>query len=133
MAGPRRRARELALQVLFQREFSQDRDLSEALKYFGQNSPEAKSYAETLLKLLDLHKDDVDHKIQSVSENWKIDRMALVDLSVLRIGTVELIYLAEEVPSTVVINEAVEIAKTFGTSDSAAFINGVLDKLAKGQ
>ena len=72
----------------------------------------------------------IDKKISEVAKNWSLERMTPVDLSILRIGVYELLY-RPEIPDPVVIDEAIEIAKRYGTKDSPAFINGLLDKIAK--
>lgn len=73
----------------------------------------------------------IDQKIRDVAKNWSLERMAQVDLGILRIGAFELLY-RDDVPVPVTINEAVEIAKRYGTKESPAFINGLLDKIAQG-
>ncbi len=72
----------------------------------------------------------IDKKIAAVAKNWSLERMTPVDLSILRIGVYELLY-RTEIPDPVVIDEAIEIAKRYGTKDSPSFINGLLDKIAK--
>lgn len=72
----------------------------------------------------------LDRKIQEVAKNWSLERMAPVDLSILRIGTYELLY-QPEIPGRVTINEAIEIAKRYGTKESPSFVNGLLDKIAQ--
>ena len=72
----------------------------------------------------------IDQNIVQLSAHWKIERMSLVDLSLLRLGAFEILF-CEEIPKTVAINEAVEIAKKYGSEDSAAFVNGILDKFEK--
>lgn len=74
------------------------------------------------------HLGEIDKALDSVSQGWKVSRMGKVDLAILRLGTYELKY-DEEIPTGVAINEAVELAKTFGGDDSSAFINGILAKL----
>lgn len=71
----------------------------------------------------------IDAKIREVSRHWRLERMARVDRNILRLGTYELMYLAE-VPRKVTLNEAVELAKRYGDENSPAFINGVLDRIA---
>lgn len=127
----RRRARELALQVLFQKEFTADLDIKASLSYFRKHlevSDESLSYAESLLAGIEAHLDEINTIITQTSHNWKISRMAPVDLSLLRIGVYE-IYFNEEVPPKVVINEAIEIAKKYGGTESPQFINGLLDEI----
>ena len=75
------------------------------------------------------HKAEIDAKITSHAENWTLARMALTDRNALRVGAYELLY--TDTPTAIVINEAVEIAKMFGSENSAAFVNGILDKIAR--
>ena len=75
------------------------------------------------------HKAEIDAKIESHAENWTLARMALTDRNALRVGAYELLY--TDTPTAIVINEAVEIAKMFGSENSAAFVNGILDKIAR--
>jgi transcription antitermination protein NusB len=90
-----------------------------------------KTYAERLVHGVAIAREEIDALITSISLHWRLDRMALVDRNVLRLGAYELIKLKEEVPRKVVLNEAIEIAKTFGTAESSAFINGILDRIGK--
>jgi len=127
----RRRARELALQVLFQKEFVSEFDISSSLAYFRKHleaSDDAVEYSEKLLRGIEAHLEEINNIITATCHNWKISRMAPVDLSLLRIGVFE-IYFGEEVPPKVIINEAIEISKKYGGTESAQFINGVLDEI----
>jgi N utilization substance protein B len=74
---------------------------------------------------------DLDQRIETNSTNWRVDRMARVDRNVLRLAVFELLH-RDDVPKRVVLNEAIELAKTFGSEDSSAFVNGILDKIAQG-
>jgi len=130
--GNRRKARELALQVLYQLECSGQK-LKEILSYYWEENPvpdEVCQFSEKLLEGTLRNLKELDMLIESVSTNWKLSRMASVDRNLLRQAAFELVYL-EDIPSSVTINEAVEIAKKFGTEESASFINGILDKIAK--
>jgi N utilization substance protein B len=75
------------------------------------------------------HKEEIDRIINETSENWKLDRMGIVDRNILRFAIFELMF-ADDIPSNVSMNEAIEIAKRYGTADSPSFINGILDKIA---
>jgi transcription antitermination factor NusB len=90
-----------------------------------------KSYCERLVHGVAAAKDELDSVITAISLHWRLDRMALVDRNLLRLGAFELTRLKDEVPRKVVLNEAIEIAKTFGTAESSAFINGILDRIGK--
>lgn len=129
----RRKSRELALQVLFQKEFSQDIDLISRLPYFKESFPEQKnevwSYAEVLIQGIVENLDSLDDEIKSLASNWKKERMALVDVNILRVAIYEIKFLSSEIPPKVAINEALEISKKYSNSDSPQFINGILGKL----
>lgn len=87
------------------------------------------TFMETLVKGVAEHKDAIDKTISESSTNWKVPRMAIVDRNILRVGVFELERLPE-IPARVTLNEAIEIAKRYGTGESGAFINGILDKIA---
>lgn len=87
-------------------------------------------YAEVLVRGVSQNRSEIDRIIQEHSPNWRLERMARVDRNVLRIATFELMQ-RPDVPHKVVINEAIEVAKRFGTEESGAFINGLLDKVAQ--
>jgi len=129
----RRRARELALQVLFQKEFVADVDIETSLAYFRDHleiSQDALEYARSVLEGIERNKKEIDQILQASSRNWKISRMSPVDLSLLRIGIYELRF-TDDVPPKSVINEAIEIAKRYSGTDSPQFINGVLDDILR--
>jgi N utilization substance protein B len=128
--GVRRRAREIALQVLYQREFNRA-ETDTALGLFWDNFEALKGamdFSERIVRGVGQHRDELDRIIEKYSSHWKIDRMAHVDRNILRIAVYELIY-CNDIPPKVAINEAVDIGKKFGSEDSGAFINGVLDKV----
>lgn len=132
VVGSRRKARELSLQILFQINFSRQ-NLKEVLNIFWKENnvtPEVSDYANKIVEGTLRNLKEIDSLIEGCSTNWKLSRMAAVDRNLLRGATFELVYL-EDIPSSVTINEAVEIAKKFGTEESPSFINGVLDKIAK--
>ena len=93
-------------------------------------SEEGRMFASDLLEGTFRNKREIDDLIERHSLHWKLARMAVVDRNILRLAVYELLYL-HDVPTSVVLNEAIEIAKKFGTEDSGAFINGILDKVAK--
>lgn len=90
----------------------------------------ARGYAERLVRGVELHKDAIDARIADASRKWRMERMALVDRNLLRLGTYELGF-EREIPPRVVLNEAIELAKEFGAAEARAFVNGVLDRVAK--
>ncbi|OFZ12421.1 MAG: transcription antitermination factor NusB [Bdellovibrionales bacterium RBG_16_40_8] len=128
----RRRAREVALQVLFQKEFVPDIDFSTSLAYFRDRleiPKESCDYAQHLLNGIEKHSIEIDKHISEKSRNWKISRIAPVDLCLLRLGVFELCFGDNEVPPKVVIDEAIEIAKRYGGTETPNFINGILDEI----
>jgi transcription antitermination factor NusB len=130
--GKRRTARELALKFLYQTEFnSESPDLE--LNHFCKRanvSEEVHNFTQALIKKLLLHEKEVDELLKKVSVHWAPDRMAVIDKNIIRLGICELLF-DLTTPPKVVINEAVEIAKKFGTEESPDFINGILDKILK--
>ncbi len=119
-------ARKLALQVLFQHEFSEASRIEDK-----EASPEAKDYAEHLIQGVLKEKTQIDSLIQSASPRWKIARMSSVDRNLLRLAVFEMKFAAEPTKPAIVINEAIELAKTFGSAESGAFVNGILDQILK--
>ena len=128
----RRRAREVVLQMLYQLEASGHEPQSVVESYrssFGEGPFPDEFARETFLDVAGSI-GALDEIIASASENWRLVRMSLVDRNILRLGVFELRF-RPETPPRVAINEAVELAKRFGTEDSAAFVNGVLDRIAR--
>ena len=126
--GVRRRAREIALQVLDQREFNQ---AYQDLDLFWSNFEVLKGamdFTERIIRGVEAHREDLDRIIERYASHWKIERMAHVDRNILRIAVYELLY-CDDIPPKVAINEAIDIGKKFGSEDSGAFINGVLDRI----
>lgn len=130
----RRQSRELALQVLFQQEFSPQLDFHEGLKTFRGNfdAPEIVwEYATFILEGITKNRTSIDETLQKNTAHWSVTRMALVDRNLMRIAIFELLFAQDEVPPKVAINEAIEISKKYGSTDSASFINGILDQVLK--
>lgn len=124
----RRKARELALQVLYQCETS-GQGVEEALVLTMANfeaNKKAFGYARELLLGIESRKAEIDELIRDHSAHWRLERMALVDLNILRIGVYELCA-CPDVPASVVINEALEVAGRYSADDATSFINGILD------
>jgi transcription antitermination factor NusB len=130
--GKRRTARELALKFLYQTEFNSNSPDSELNSFCDRAnvSEEVQNFTQALIKNILFHKKEVDELLEKISANWSPDRMAVIDKNILRLGICELLF-DPTTPPKVVINEAVEIAKTFGTEESPDFINGILDKVFK--
>jgi len=128
----RRQSRELALQILFQTEFAPQLSILNLLKIFDESlDPETVEFAQKLINGVNEFKGKIDSKIQSASSHWKLERMANVDRNVLRISTYEMLFAPELLKQNIAINEAIEIARKYGTTDSANFVNGILDQIAK--
>ncbi|MBW6511856.1 MAG: transcription antitermination factor NusB [Desulfuromonadaceae bacterium] len=148
--GVRRYGRELALKVLFGlhdlvitpeqaladfwRSFRFDNDvLGEAVDSFDEEiSGDVRDFAEQLVRGVVEHLEKIDATIELAASNWTLQRMARVDLALLRLGTYELLY-CDDIPVSVSINEAIEIGKRFGTKETPGFVNGILDKISKGR
>ncbi len=129
--GIRRKGRELALQALYQIEITGDASLRAVDSFFGHfdGSVEAKDFARRLVSGVLIHKDEIDRLIREAAENWKISRMAKVDLTILRMASYEMLF-CPDIPINVSMDEAIEIGKRYGSGESATFINGVLDQVA---
>jgi transcription antitermination protein NusB len=130
--GARTSGREAALQMLFALETtgeSPERVIQLFWRSF-EGHPEARDYAETLVRGVAAALADVDERLRAASINWRLERMTRVDRNILRLGTWELLE-RPDVPRAVVLDEAVELAKRFGTEDSSSFVNGVLDRVAE--
>lgn len=128
----RRQSRELALQILFQTEFAPQISTRAFMDVFEESfDSEVTSYAETLISGVQANKAAIDSKIQSSSAHWKVERMATIDRNLLRIAVYEMKFAADPIKENIIINEAIEIAKKYGTSDSASFVNGILDQVSK--
>lgn len=132
MSSQRRKAREFCLQILFQSNFQAKAPATVLPQFFREypNDPQVTEYAKCLSCGVWEHKAEIDRIIEAASDNWKLSRMSEVDLTILRMATYEMRYL-DDVPTEVSLNEAIEIAKKFGSEDSSAFVNGILDKIAK--
>jgi N utilization substance protein B len=126
----RSRAREVAVQLLFQRDHNPtvDRPAIERFVRDRLRDPELEPYCLGLYDGVVSHLDDLDPRLQAAAENWRLHRMATVDRNVLRLGAFELLY-AWDTPAAVALDEAIELARRYGSTDSPAFVNGVLDKL----
>ncbi len=133
--GYRRKSRELALQALFYLETNQPEtnEKEELLDLFCLNfedtiTDDSKSFFLLLVRGVIDCESEIDSLLNNCSKNWKLSRMSAVDKNIMRIGAFELLK-CPDIPSSVTINEAVEIGKKFGAKDSASFINGVLDQI----
>lgn len=129
--GYRRKAREYALQMLYQYDISQqssglfdgfwsDKVVQDDIREFANN------IVDGVIKNLST----IDEKIRLSASNWSVDRMAVVDRNILRMAIFELLYI-RDIPAKVTINEAIEIAKRYGVEESGSFVNGILDRVVK--
>jgi transcription antitermination factor NusB len=128
--GKRRRARELAIQVLFHLEYNPG-DPGESFDTICKSflpPKQIRSFSKALVLGVWENKRDLDRLIGQASKNWRIERMSRVDRNILRIAVFEVVYMGD-IPPKVSIDEAVELGKKYGTEESGAFINGVLDHI----
>jgi N utilization substance protein B len=129
--GARSTAREAALQMLFALEAS-GAEVDRVIADFWLETPgdpEDRAYADEIVRGVARELDATDARVRAASTNWRLERMTRVDRSVLRLGAYELLH-RQDVPRAVILDEAVEIAKRYGTEESGAFVNGVLDRVA---
>ena len=137
----RRRAREIALQVLYSIDANADVDPAGALAfYFDRFAAEERedepaeaetgevdqSFVETLVREVSERRDEIDEILGQLSRNWRIERIARVERTILRMALYELKF-RDDIPARVTLNEAIELAKRFGSADASAFVNGLLD------
>lgn len=130
--GARRKAREYALQALYLVDITSltmEKALRGVMKA-DEIEEKTKEFATTLATQAHAHRQELDATIVKYTENWEMSRMAVLDRNLLRLGAYELMY-QPETPISVIINEAVEIAKDFSTEDSGKFINGILDQIKR--
>ena len=134
----RRKGREIALQILYQWEWGAQEDIDEAVREYvsGLASGDVPGegpvleFARSRLEGVLRHREEIDRVISKKVRGWRMERMASVDRNILRLGAYELLY-CPDIPARVAINEAVELAKRFGSEESRAFVNGVLDGVLK--
>lgn len=128
----RRKGRELALQALYQIEITGDPSVAAVelfLRHFEGNA-QAKEYARRLVSGTVSQRAEIDRLLDQATDNWKLDRLAKVDSVLLRLAAYELVFCAD-IPIAVTLDEAIEIAKRFGGEESAGFVNGILDRIAR--
>ncbi|MBI1922396.1 MAG: transcription antitermination factor NusB [Geobacter sp.] len=130
--GLRRKARELALQALYAIEI-EPAGIKKSESFWEAFEAEAHvlAFARELVQGVIANREELDRVIAEKSRNWSLSRMAKIDLNILRLAAYELLH-RPDIPKNVTINEAIEIAKIFGTEDSPAFVNGILDEIASG-
>lgn len=128
-SGTRRQARERALQRLFHLDF--DPQSSQFETEIKETEKDALSYSESLYQGVTSSISEIDQLIEAYSQNWKLNRIASVDKNILRIAIFEMVFSTPAVDKGTAINEALELSKKYGTSDTKSFINAVLDQIAK--
>jgi transcription antitermination protein NusB len=131
--GSRRKAREAAVQMLYQLDIcGLEAEAAAVTKLYWEHlgvAGERDPFADELVEGCSKVQDQLDAKIRSVSKHWRLERMSRVDRNIIRLATYELMF-QSDIPRRVTLNEAVELAKRFGNEESPAFVNGVLDRIA---
>lgn len=128
--GKRRKGRELALMILYELEFRPG-ETERALKEFWQDHPalpEVQAFADSLVRGTLERSAEIDRLIAANAAHWSLARIALVERNILRLAAYELLY-RHDIPEKVAINEAIELAKLYGSQESGAFVNGILDQI----
>jgi N utilization substance protein B len=130
--GARRKSRELALQMLYQHDLSGNSPdmIVTTFEDLQKAKPNTREFAERVFRGTVDHRDKIDEMIVQQADNWRLERMAVVDRNIIRMSVYEFLHEADT-PKLVIIDEAIEIAKKFGTQKSSQFINGILDGILK--
>jgi len=130
--GARRKARELALQMLYQHDLSGNTPdtIISTFEDLQKSKPNTREFATRIFKGTVDHLEKIDEMIAQQADNWRLSRMAVVDRNIIRMSIYEFLH-EEDTPKLVIIDEAIEIAKKFGTQKSSQFINGILDGILK--
>lgn len=128
----RKKARELLMQMLFQMSIHDDYGKEIKNKFMDEflSDSDQQDYFNRICDSILQNAEQIDKKIEQYSENWKIDRISKVELAVLRVAIGEILY-ADDIPNSVSVNEAVELAKKFGGNDSGKYVNGILGKMLR--
>jgi N utilization substance protein B len=129
--GKRTQSREIALQVLYQIDMSEG-TTDEAFNLFWEHftpPDDLKEFSQNIVSGVCQHEEEIDVIIEHYSEHWRLKRMTIVDRNILRLAIFELMF-CDDIPPKVVLNEAVELGKKFGSDKSGSFVNGILDKVA---
>ena len=128
----RSRARAIVLQILYQDDLNPTQPQDVKIRFVNsrlKNNQELVKFADGLIVGVRENRDELDEKLSKIADNWRLSRMAATDRNVLRLGAYELLH--TDTPPPVVINEAIELARRYGSDQSAQFVNGVLDRLLK--
>jgi N utilization substance protein B len=130
----RRQSREISLQILFQVEYAPQISFEDMLALYEEQKDRALiKYADEIINGVQARKADIDKKIQDASRHWKIERMGGVDRNILRMAVFEMFYAQKMLEPKIAINEAIEIAKIFGSQESPSFVNGILDQVVRNE
>ena len=130
----RRQSREIALQILFQTEFAPQISFDDLFSIHGsRQDTEVIRYADELVRGVLSNKEKIDSKVQEASRHWKMDRMGGVDRCLLRLAVFEIFHAKEMIEAKIAINEAIEVAKVFGSQESPSFVNGILDQVVRNE
>jgi transcription antitermination protein NusB len=125
----RSRAREVALQILFEDDVNPRATVADMKQFVAgrlNNSPELIEFCMSLILGVRRNQTELDEQLSKIADNWSVARMAATDRNVMRLGAYEILY--TDTPDRAAVNEAVELAKRFGSAQSAQFVNGILDK-----
>jgi N utilization substance protein B len=130
--GARRKARELAVQMLYQFDLSGNLPdtIVSTFEELQKSKPNTREFATKIFHGTVAHLEKIDEMIQQQADNWRLSRMAVVDRNIIRLSVYEFLH-EDDTPKLVIIDEAIEIAKKFGTEKSSQFINGILDGILK--
>lgn len=134
MAATRRDSREWAVQLLFQMDLNPPKEMRPVFEHFWapiEADEKARDYTERIVRGVMSRRGELDETIAASVEHWGMARLAVIDRNVIRVAVYEMLH-CMDVPPVVSINEAVDIAKYFGTAESGRFVNGVLDRICKG-
>jgi len=126
----RSKSREILMQLLFLMEVQRDFRSEVKERFFSEQEIPRDKFTETLYNACITNLSEIDVLLDNIAENWSINRINRVDLAILRLATAEFLYM-KETPAAVIVNEAVNLAKKYGTDDSGRFVNGVLGKIVR--
>ncbi len=128
----RSKAREVMMQLLYQMEAQQDftKEIMDSFLKQQKEIKGQKDYMESLFTSFTENREKIDETIEKSSSNWKLNRISKVDLALTRVAVTEMLFM-DDIPVSVSINEAINLAKTFGTQESSRFINGILGHVAQ--
>ena len=126
----RSRSRQIALEALYQIDLvgADSQDLAADYTSIRSSDPVVSGFARQLVEGVVQHRQELDRLLSEAADNWRLDRMAVLDRNIMRIAVFELLYI-DDIPPKVSINEAIELAKRYGVAESGQFVNGVLDRI----